>query len=107
VSEHGSESENPVIPSPAPTPHRPRTNQDWWPNQPNLQVLHHHLPDPRAAIILPDSSGFTDPGSGDRPAQAETAAVRLVTSPFGPMVYASAGDGAVAAPLSLKHREGG
>jgi catalase-peroxidase len=21
---------------------RPRTNQDWWPNQPNLQVLHQH-----------------------------------------------------------------
>lgn len=40
MSEHGSESENPVIPSPTPTPHRPRTNQDWWPNQLNLQVLH-------------------------------------------------------------------
>jgi catalase-peroxidase len=42
VSERGSESENPVIPSPTPTPTRPRTNQDWWPNQPNLQVLHQH-----------------------------------------------------------------
>jgi catalase-peroxidase len=40
VSEHGSESENPVIPSPTPAPTRPRTNQDWWPNQPALQVLH-------------------------------------------------------------------
>ncbi|HEX8768659.1 MAG TPA: peroxidase family protein, partial [Jatrophihabitans sp.] len=39
-----SESENPVIPSPKPTPHRPRTNQDWWPNQLNLQVLHQHSP---------------------------------------------------------------
>ncbi len=39
-----SESENPVIPSPSPTPHRPRTNQDWWPNQLNLQVLHQHSP---------------------------------------------------------------
>ncbi|WP_408657339.1 catalase/peroxidase HPI [Jatrophihabitans sp.] len=37
-----SESENPVIPSPKPAPHRPRTNQDWWPNQLNLQVLHQH-----------------------------------------------------------------
>ncbi|MFE9690184.1 catalase/peroxidase HPI [Micromonospora sp. NPDC005806] len=44
VSERGSESENPVIPSPTPTPHRPRTNQDWWPNQLNLQVLHQHSP---------------------------------------------------------------
>ncbi|AOP47708.1 catalase/peroxidase HPI [Streptomyces lydicus] len=38
----GSESENPVIPSPAPTPTRPRTNRDWWPNQLDLQVLHQH-----------------------------------------------------------------
>jgi catalase-peroxidase len=44
VSEHGSESENPVIPSPTPKPSRPRTNQDWWPNQLNLQVLHQHSP---------------------------------------------------------------
>jgi catalase-peroxidase len=40
-----SESENPVIPAPEPKPQRrPRTNQDWWPNQPNLQVLHQHSP---------------------------------------------------------------
>ncbi|GIH17747.1 catalase/peroxidase HPI [Rugosimonospora africana] len=40
-----SESENPSIPSPRPTPaRRPRTNQDWWPEQPNLQVLHRHSP---------------------------------------------------------------
>ncbi len=44
MSDSGSESENPVIPSPAPTPHRPRTNRDWWPNQLNLQVLDHHSP---------------------------------------------------------------
>ena len=44
MSDHGSESENPVIPSPTPKPHRPRTNQDWWPNQLNLQVLHQHSP---------------------------------------------------------------
>ncbi|SCG55377.1 catalase/peroxidase HPI [Micromonospora halophytica] len=42
--EHGSESENPAIPSPTPQPSRPRTNQDWWPNQLNLQVLHQHSP---------------------------------------------------------------
>jgi len=44
VSERGSETENPVIPSPTPKPSRPRTNQDWWPNQLNLQVLHQHSP---------------------------------------------------------------
>jgi catalase-peroxidase len=44
VSDRGSESENPVIPSPTPTPTRPATNQDWWPNQLNLQVLHQHSP---------------------------------------------------------------
>ncbi|MBV9577296.1 MAG: catalase-peroxidase, partial [Chloroflexi bacterium] len=35
-----SESENPAIPSPTPQAHRPRTNQDWWPNQLDLSVLH-------------------------------------------------------------------
>ncbi|MEU6546761.1 catalase/peroxidase HPI [Streptomyces sp. NPDC046859] len=40
-----SESENPAIPSPTPKPTtRPRTNQDWWPNQLDLQVLHQHSP---------------------------------------------------------------
>ncbi|MGP4043811.1 catalase/peroxidase HPI [Streptomyces sp. 2A115] len=38
----GSESENPVIASPTPTPTRPRTNRDWWPNQLDLQILHQH-----------------------------------------------------------------
>ncbi len=46
MSERGSESENPVIPSPTTKPTRPRSNQDWWPNQLNLQVL--HQPSPRA-----------------------------------------------------------
>ncbi|MFC5995363.1 catalase/peroxidase HPI [Pseudonocardia hispaniensis] len=44
VSDSHSESENPVIPSPTPKPHRPMTNQDWWPNQLNLQVLHRRSP---------------------------------------------------------------
>ncbi|MGS2619863.1 catalase/peroxidase HPI [Micromonospora sp. LZ34] len=44
VPEHGSESENPAIPSPTPKRSRPRGNQDWWPNQLNLQVLHQHSP---------------------------------------------------------------
>ena len=42
MTEHGSESENPAIPTPTPTASRPHTNQDWWPNQLNLQVLHQH-----------------------------------------------------------------
>jgi catalase-peroxidase len=38
-----SESENPAIPAPKPkTQRRPRTNKDWWPNQLDLSVLHHH-----------------------------------------------------------------
>jgi catalase-peroxidase len=44
VSDRGSESENPAIPSPTPKPTRLGTNQDWWPNQLNLQVLHQHSP---------------------------------------------------------------
>ena len=35
-----SESESPVIPAPEPTAHRPMTNQDWWPNQVDVSVLH-------------------------------------------------------------------
>jgi catalase-peroxidase len=41
---NGSESENPVIDAPTAKPGRPHTNQDWWPNQLNLQVLHQHSP---------------------------------------------------------------
>ncbi|HYF64953.1 MAG TPA: catalase/peroxidase HPI, partial [Herpetosiphonaceae bacterium] len=37
-----SESENPVIPAPTPKRTRPHTNQDWWPNQLDLSVLHQH-----------------------------------------------------------------
>ena len=44
MPEHGSESENPRIPSPTPAAHRPQTNRDWWPNQLDLQVLHQHSP---------------------------------------------------------------
>jgi catalase-peroxidase len=42
VPERGSESESPAIPSPTPKAHRPMSNQDWWPNQPNLQILQKH-----------------------------------------------------------------
>ncbi|MDT5094105.1 MAG: catalase-peroxidase [Mycobacterium sp.] len=39
-----SESENPVISSPTPKAHQPRTNQDWWPNQVDLSPLKKHAP---------------------------------------------------------------
>jgi catalase-peroxidase len=42
VTDSISESENPAIASPTPAAPRPRTNQDWWPNQLDLQVLHRH-----------------------------------------------------------------
>ena len=42
ATDQGSESENPAIDSPQPKGHRPRTNQDWWPNQLDLSVLHTH-----------------------------------------------------------------
>ncbi len=44
MSDKGSESENPVIPAPTPTPTGPRSNRDWWPNQLDLQVLRQHSP---------------------------------------------------------------
>jgi catalase-peroxidase len=44
MTESVSESENPAIPSPTPKATRPRTNQDWWPNQLDLRVLHQHSP---------------------------------------------------------------
>ncbi|MEU2253548.1 catalase/peroxidase HPI [Nocardia xishanensis] len=37
-----SESENPAITSPTPKAHRPRTNEDWWPEQIDVSVLHAH-----------------------------------------------------------------
>jgi catalase-peroxidase len=37
-----SESENPAIKAPTAKKGRPRTNSDWWPNQLDLSVLHHH-----------------------------------------------------------------
>src|SRR5919198_603234 len=48
VSDRGSESENPAIPSPEPQRTRPRTNKDWWPDQVDLSVLrqHSHRVDP-------------------------------------------------------------
>ena len=51
MSETGSESENPVISAPVPHMGRPRSNQDWWPNQLNLQPLHQKTrkPAPRGA----------------------------------------------------------
>ncbi|MGH8494993.1 MAG: catalase/peroxidase HPI [Gammaproteobacteria bacterium] len=39
-----SESENPEIPSPTPKVSRPRTNQDWWPDQVDLSVLNANAP---------------------------------------------------------------
>ncbi len=44
MSDPRSESESPAIPSPTPMESRPRTNQDWWPNQLDLDVLHAHSP---------------------------------------------------------------
>ena len=44
MTESVSESENPEIPSPTPKVAQPRTNRDWWPNQPDLSVLNRHAP---------------------------------------------------------------
>ncbi len=44
MPDSGSESENPAISAPTVKDTRPHSNQDWWPNQLNLQVLHQHSP---------------------------------------------------------------
>jgi catalase-peroxidase len=44
VADIVSESENPAIASPTPARAQPRTNQDWWPEQLDLGVLHEHSP---------------------------------------------------------------
>jgi catalase-peroxidase len=44
VTDQGSESENPAIDTPTPKAGRPHTNQDWWPDQLDLSVLHKHSP---------------------------------------------------------------
>jgi catalase-peroxidase len=44
ATESVSESENPAIPAPTAKKGRPATNQDWWPEQLNLSVLHAHSP---------------------------------------------------------------
>jgi len=48
-----SESENPAIKSPEPASSAPRTNRDWWPNQPALQVLNQ-----RSDASSPMDDGF-------------------------------------------------
>ena len=53
MSDRGSESENPVIPSPTPKRHRPISNRDWWPNQLDLSILHKQSP-----LSNPMSEGF-------------------------------------------------
>ena len=39
-----SDTESPVISSPEPKAHAPRTNQDWWPEQIDVSKLHAHSP---------------------------------------------------------------
>jgi catalase-peroxidase len=45
MSDHATEDESPATACPART-RRPLTNQDWWPNQPDLRALRRHAPRP-------------------------------------------------------------
>ena len=40
ATSEGSDSENPVIDTPKPKAHAPRSNQDWWPDQVDVSKLH-------------------------------------------------------------------
>ena len=66
----GSESENPVIAAPTPKPRRPHTNQDWWPDQLDLQVLHQHSPRPNP---MGDDFDYAEEFATARPRRAEAA----------------------------------
>ncbi|HET9689547.1 MAG TPA: catalase/peroxidase HPI [Acidimicrobiales bacterium] len=58
MSDHGSESENPAIDPPSPSGHRPRTIQDWWPEQLDLRVLTAHQ---RGGTVDPWGDTFVYP----------------------------------------------
>ena len=78
MSEHGSESENPAIDAPeAKTDRRPRTNQDWWPNQLDLQVLHQHSPQGNP---LGEDFDYADAVRGARRRGAEADLVEVMTT---------------------------
>jgi catalase-peroxidase len=49
MADRGSESGSPVIGCPVPGPHRLMSNQDWWPDQPDLRVL--RQPSPRSSPV--------------------------------------------------------
>jgi catalase-peroxidase len=49
MTDHGDEGNNQAIPTSATAPGRPRSNRDWWPNQPDLRVL--HQPAPQASFL--------------------------------------------------------
>ncbi len=60
VTQHGSESENPVIDAPTPEPGgRPHTNRDWWPNQLDLSVLRQHGPASNPMLDLDYKAEFS------------------------------------------------
>jgi len=44
MPDHGDEGSNQATSAPATAPGRPRSNRDWWPNQPDLRVLHQPAP---------------------------------------------------------------
>ncbi|HBJ73188.1 MAG TPA: catalase-peroxidase, partial [Actinobacteria bacterium] len=46
VTDSGSQSENPAIPTPEVKLTRPKSNRDWWPNQLDLSVLQQHASGP-------------------------------------------------------------
>ena len=49
MADCSSESGSLVIGCPVPGPHRPMSNQDWWPDQPDLRVL--RRPSPRSSPV--------------------------------------------------------
>ena len=49
MADRGSERGSLVIGCPARGPHRPMSNQDWWPDQPDLRVL--RQPSPRSGPV--------------------------------------------------------
>jgi catalase-peroxidase len=82
MADRGGESGSPVIGCPVRGPHRPMSNQDWWPDQPDLRVL--RQPSPRSSPVDENFSYAEEFKTVDVEALAAREAGHDVSVPFAP-----------------------